>query len=148
MLVLYMNCSAYGVFCLSIQFLSRHSLCLLIYFYLYMNTRKPIKDKKELLKLSNIDLDKDSEREIIYKFGLLMGDWNITEISLLADYIYYQLYLYEKSIKREFSFEMREFLDSVSDWDFYNGRGERWSYDKEEFDERIKKVFGIYSEND
>ena len=59
MLVLYMNCSAYGVFCLSIQFLSRHSLCLLIYFYLYMSTRKPIKDREELLKLSNIDLDKE-----------------------------------------------------------------------------------------
>lgn len=111
-----------------------------------MNTRKPIKDKKELLKLSNIDLDNDSEREIVYKFGLLMGDWNITEISLLADYIYFELYLYKKSIKREFSPEMKAFLDSVSDWDFYNGRGERWLYNKEEFDKRIKNIFGIYRE--
>ena len=50
-----------------------------------MSTRKPITDVKELIILSEIDLEKDSEKEIIYKFGLLMGDWNIIEISILAD---------------------------------------------------------------
>jgi hypothetical protein len=32
----------------------------------------------------------------------------------------------------------------LSDWDFYNGRGERWSYNQEEFDRNRKKVFGVY----
>ncbi len=109
-----------------------------------MSIYNPITDKKELLKLSGIDLEKDSEKVIIYKFGLLMGKWNIIEISLLADYIYYNLYLIDESIKRKFSSDLEGFLDSISDWDFYNGRGERWSYDKEEFAENLEKIFGEY----
>ncbi|MDX9739214.1 MAG: hypothetical protein RBT33_02535 [Candidatus Dojkabacteria bacterium] len=109
-----------------------------------MSTRDPINNSEELLKLSKIDLEKDSEKEIVYKFGLLMGEWNIIEISMLADYIYYSLYLIKGKIKRKFSPEMGEYLDILSDWDFYNGRGERWSYNQEEFDRNRKKVFGVY----
>jgi len=109
-----------------------------------MSIYNPITNKEELLKLSGIDLEKDSEKEIIYKFGLLMGNWNIIEISLLGNYIYYELYLIDESIKRKFSNKLENFLDSISDWDFYNGRGERWSYDEKEFEERIKEIFGKY----
>jgi hypothetical protein len=109
-----------------------------------MSTRKPITDVKELLKLSEIDLEKDSEKEIIYKFGLLTGERNITEISFLADYIYFTLYLIDEKIKRKFTPEMEGYLNELSDWDFYNGRGERWSYDQKEFDKRIKRIFGEY----
>ncbi len=113
-----------------------------------MSTREPITDAKELLRLSEIDLEKDSEKEIIYKFGLLMGDWNIIEISLLADYIYFTLYLMDEKIKRKFTPEMKDYFIELSDWDFYNGRGERWSYDKKEFDKRIKRIYGAYEEKD
>lgn len=113
-----------------------------------MSTRKPITDAKELLRLSEIDLEKDSEKEIIYKFGLLMGDWNIIEISILADYIYFTLYLMDEKIKRKFTPEMKDYFIELSDWDFYNGRGERWSYDKKEFDKRIKRIYGAYEEKD
>lgn len=113
-----------------------------------MSTRKPITDVKELIILSEIDLEKDSEKEIIYKFGLLMGDWNIIEISLLADYIYFTLYLMDEKIKRKFTPEMKDYFIELSDWDFYNGRGERWSYDKKEFDKRIKRIYGAYEEKD
>lgn len=109
-----------------------------------MSVYDPITNKEELLKLSNIDLEKDSEEEIVSKFGLLIGDWNVIEISLLADYIYYGLYIVEKKIKRKFSSDFESYLDRISDWDFYNGRGERWSYDKEEFEKRIKEKFGVY----
>jgi len=109
-----------------------------------MSTRKPVKDVKKLLELSGIDLEKDTEKDIIYKFGLLIGEWNIIEISLLADYIYFRLYLIEEKIERKFTPEMEGYLHELSDWDFYNGRGERWSYDKEEFEKRIKRVFGVY----
>mgnify|MGYP001008465308 FL=1 len=61
-----------------------------------MSTRVPIKDVRELLRLSEIDIEKDTEKDIIYKFGKLMGDWNIVEISLLADYIYFRLYLIDR----------------------------------------------------
>ncbi len=109
-----------------------------------MSINKPITDKEELLKLSGIDLEKDSEKVIIYKFGLLMGNWNIIEISILANYIYYELYLIDKSIKRKFSNKLECFLDTISDWDFYNGRGERWSYDEKEFEKRVEEIFGKY----
>ncbi|HRX44065.1 MAG TPA: hypothetical protein P5059_02355 [Candidatus Dojkabacteria bacterium] len=113
-----------------------------------MSTRKPITDVKELIILSEIDLEKDSEKEIIYKFGLLMGDWNIIEISILADYIYFILYLIDKKINRKFTPEMEGYLHELSDWDFYNGRGERWSYDEKEFVKRNKRIYGVYQQKD
>lgn len=113
-----------------------------------MSTREPITDAKELLRLSEIDLEKDSEKEIIYKFGLLMGDWNIIEISILADYIYFILYLIDKKINRKFTPEMEGYLHELSDWDFYNGRGERWSYDEKEFVKRNKRIYGVYQQKD
>ncbi len=109
-----------------------------------MSTRKPVNDVEELLILSEINLEEDSEKDIVYKFGKLMGDWNIVEISILADYIYFKLYLIDKKIKRKFSPEMADYLNELSDWDFYNGRGERWSYDKKEFEDRIKRIYGVY----
>ena len=109
-----------------------------------MSTRNPINNVEELLKLSNIDVEKDSEKEIVYKFGLLMGEWNIIEISLLAAHIYFTLYLGREKIKRRFTPKMEEYFHELSDWDFYNGRGENWSYDQDEFDKRIKKIFGVY----
>ena len=113
-----------------------------------MSTREPITDAKELLRLSEIDLEKDSEKEIIYKFGLLMGDWNIIEISTLADYIYFILYLIDKKINRKFTPEMEGYLHELSDWDFYNGRGERWSYNEKEFVKRNKRIYGVYQQKD
>lgn len=109
-----------------------------------MSIREPVNDITKLLKLSEIDLEKDTEKEIIYKFGKLMGDWNIIEISLLAGHIYFSLYMSEEKIKRKFSSEMEGYFHELSDWDFYNGRGERWSYNEEEFKKRIKRIFSVY----
>jgi hypothetical protein len=64
---------------------------------------------------------------------------------MLADYIYYDLYLVLKKVSRKFSKFLCGYLDGLSDWDFYNGRCERWSYDKK-FNDRINKLFDIYSQ--